>query len=140
MIKIAFIFSGILLFTQTVPAQSGSWTIQLNKKTIISTDTENKEVNCKKIKSSAWNKPGRLSIRFTENEPDTWFRSFLFYDENDQELLRKDSTTAFTLSFSELKKIFTGKSEINIFTVVAPVDPTIAIRMRRVHLCTLRLP
>jgi len=79
-----------------------------------------------------------LEISFTEDEPDTWWRSFHFNDEQDNELIRKDSVTYFKIPAKELQRIFTGKKEIRIYTTIAPRDPNLAVRIRRVHLCTLR--
>ena len=136
-----FLFIITLLFaTYLLPAQTGSWKIKLNGKTLLSTSTENANANKKKLKISDWNKSGSLEILFTENEKDTWIRSFLFYDKADNEILRKDSTVHAIISIKKLKKIFAGKKEIIIYTTIAPVNPNIAIRMRRVHLCTLQLP
>jgi hypothetical protein len=121
-------------------AQNNSWKIKLNTKTILSTSKEDENANTKKIKSTDWKKNGKLEIIFTEAEPGVWWRSFLFFDENDNQLLAKDSTTHAIVSMAYLRKLFAGKKEIHIYTSIAPVDPSIAIRARRVHLCTLKLP
>lgn len=122
-------------------AQTGKWMIKLNGKAVIATATENKDVNTKKIKSSDWKKKNSfLEIIFTENEPDTWKRSFLFNDEAGQQLMRRDSVTKIKISLTELRKTFAGKKEISIYTIVSPLDPTALIRMRPIHLCTLKLP
>lgn len=128
----------LCLATVQVQAQSGSWKIKLNGKTLLSTSKEDEKINCKKVKAAQWSKNGYLEINFTEDDPDTWWRSFLFYDEQDNELLRKDSTTSYKILAKELFKLFSGKKEIRIYTTIAPRDPNLAIRMRRVHLCTLR--
>lgn len=130
----------LLLATYLLPAQTGSWKIKLNGKTLLSTSTEDATANKKKLKASDWNKSGRLEVLFTENEKDTWIRSFLFYDKDDNEIVRRDSAVHAKISIKELKKLFAGKKEIIIYTTIAPVNPNIAIRMRRVHLCTLQLP
>jgi len=126
-----------MLFTV---AQSGSWIIRLNNKTILSTRQEDAIKNVKKIKLTDWKKSGKLEIIFTEDEKNTWMRYFLLVDEKDNELLRKDSTTHAKISLAVLRKAFAGKKLIKIYTTISPLDPNIAIRMRRVHLCTLQLP
>jgi len=138
--KKILLIAGLICSGITADAQAGSWKIKLNNKTILSTRTEDEKANCKKIKLVEWNKPGTLSISFKEDEPGMWIRAFLFYDKEDNELLRKDSTTQLVIAFSELKKLFKDKKEIIIYTVIAPTDPRMAIRVRRVHLCTLKLP
>lgn len=129
----------VMLFSIcNVQAQTGSWKIKLNGKLLLSASKEDEKVNCKKTKSSQWTKNGFLEISFTEDEPDTWWRLFHFNDEQDNELIRKDSVTYFKIPAKELQRIFTGKKEIRIYTTIAPWDPNLAVRIRRVHLCTLR--
>jgi len=137
--KKVIVLASLLFCLTAIEAQSGSWNIKLNGKLLLSTSKEDEKINCKKVKAAQWSKNGYLEINFTEDEPDTWWRSFLFYDEQDNELLRKDSTTSYKILAKELFKLFSGKKEIRIYTTIAPRDPNLAIRMRRVHLCTLRL-
>ncbi len=129
----------LILTTVIADAQENSWTIKLNNKTLVATTDEDENKNSIKIKAEEWKKNGCLEIQFTEAEPDTWWRSFLFYDENDNEILRKDSVTSYKIKIGLLRKSFTGKKEIRIYTTISPKDPNLAVRVRRVHLCTLRL-
>ena len=138
--KLIIVLAAIFISTTYSNAQMGSWTIKLNSKKVISTAKEDEKANCKKLKTSDWNKNGNLEIIFTEDEPDTWIRTFLFYDEGDNELKKIDSTTHAVISIEELSNLFQGKKKLIIYTVIAPIDPSIAIRIRRVHLCTLLLP
>lgn len=137
--KKVIVLASLLFCLKAIEAQSGNWNIKLNGKLLLSTSKEDEKINCKKVKAAQWSKNGYLEINFIEDEPDTWWRSFLFYDEQDNELLRKDSTTSYKILAKELFKLFSGKKEIRIYTTIAPRDPNLAIRMRRVHLCTLRL-
>ena len=130
----------VLFTTLLLRAQKGSWIIKLNNKTICSTWQEDAKKNVKKIKSTDWKKSGKLEIIFTEDEKNTWMRSFQFVDEQDNDILRKDSTLHATLSLVELRRLFAGKKKLTIYTTISPLDPGIAIRIRRVHLCTLQLP
>lgn len=120
-------------------AQEGKWKIKINGKTLLYTSIEDEKNNTKKISSSDWRKPGYLEIIYTEADPSFWRRSFLFNDEKDNQLLSKDSTTKAKIPFSTLRKLFAGKKEVVIYTVASPVNPDIAVRIRRVHLCTLKL-
>lgn len=138
--KRIFLITSLLLAVTYSGAQSGSWKVKVNNKPVLTTSKEDTLANKKTINRTEWKKTGNLEIIFTENEKDTWMRSFLFYDRADNELLRKDSNTHIIISLKELKKLFAGKKEIIIYTTIAPVDPNLAIRMRRVHLCTLRIP
>lgn len=137
--NIVFIISLLFSF-HLLQAQGGSWKIKLNNKTLIATSEESETTNTKKIVAAEWKKSGSLEILFTEAEKNTWIRSFLFYDNNENEILRKDSAVQMKISVAELKRLFAGKKEIIIYTTIAPVNPMIAIRIRRVHLCTLKLP
>jgi len=136
-----FIIFTCLCFTGLfVRAQAGSWVIKLNNKTILSTRLEDAQKNSRKIKASDWKKTGNLEIIFREDDKNTWIRSFLLVDELDHELIRKDSTVHACINLAELRKLFAGKKQLIIYTTIAPLDPNLAIRIRRVHLCTLQLP
>ncbi len=134
--------TALLLIYLYLPAQEleDSWRIRLNNKLRLATSKENEKANLIKVKSSEWTTKGWLEITFKESYPGVWKRSFLLYDDQDNELWRKDSVTHSKLSTTTLRKLFSGKKEIRIYTTVSPVDPNIAVKMRRVHLCTLRLP
>ena len=128
-----------VLFGQGQEPQD-SWKIKLNNKMLLSTSGENEKKNIKKITAAEWKKTGYLEIRFKDAYPNTWKRSFLFFDEQDEQLLAKDSITSVKLTIASLRKLFAGKKQIRIYTILSPINPGIAIRIRRVHLCTLQLP
>lgn len=138
--KKIILFSGLLFSVFILQAQTGCWTIKLNNKSILCTRQEDTIKNVITIKQTDWNKSGNLEITFVEDEKDTWMRTFYLVDEFDNEMIRKDSTLHVKVSIAELKKLSTGKKQIKIFTSISPLDPNLAIRMRRVHLCTLQLP
>lgn len=120
--------------------QEGKWTIKMNGKILLSTSTEDEKTNTKKISLTEWKKTGSLELSFTDADPVFWIRSFLLVDENDVQLFNADSTIKLKISLSKLRKLFTGKKRIVIYTVARPSNPDIAVRIRRVHLCTLKLP
>ena len=120
--------------------EESSWKVKLNGKTLLSTSTEDEKINSKKITISEWKKNGSLEISYTDVDPSFWIRSFLFVDENDQQLFTADSTTKVKITLAKLRKIFAGKKKIVIYIVGRPTNPDIAVRIRRVHLCTLKLP
>jgi hypothetical protein len=134
----------IFSFLMIIPAlnafsQADSWKIRLNNIVILSTKTEDETKNTRKIKSSEWKKSGYLQITYKEMSPG-WSRSFLFFDETDQEVLRKDSTVNTKIPLATLRKLMKGKKELHIYTIAYPPDPNMGVRLRRVHLCTLKLP
>ena len=138
--KKLLLFTCLFFTALFVRAQSGSWVIKLNNKTILSTRLEDAQKNSRKIKAADWKKPGKLEIIFREDDKNTWIRSFLLVDASDNEILRKDSTIHASINLADLRKLFAGKKQLIIYTTIAPLDPNIAIRIRRVHLCTLQLP
>jgi len=135
---IVFIIS--LIFSLNVKSQEVSWKIRLNGKTLVNTNIENEQKNTFRISASEWKKPGKLEISFKETDKGMWKRSVFMNDENDNQLITKDSVTTVSISLQELRKAFKNKKKLIIYTAVSPVNPDIAIRIRRVHLCTLRLP
>jgi hypothetical protein len=135
-----FLVNFVLLLAITCFCQEGKWMIKINGKPLLITSTEDKAANTKIIKSSVWRKSGYLELVYSESEPNAWKRSFQLVDENDNQLLSRDSTTNFKIPLKELRKIFAGKKELTIYTVIAPANPDIMIRIRRVHLCTMKLP
>lgn len=118
-----------------------SWTIKLNNKVLLTASKEDTPANTKKIKAIDWRKSGFLEVNYKEADPNSiWRWSFLFYDEKDNQLLVKDSVTHTKISTVTLRKIFAGKKKIVICAMQAPKNPMIAIRVRRIYLCTLLLP
>ncbi len=141
----------ILLFTALVIGWSfsqaqtlDSWRIRWNNKTILETNKESESANIRKISKNDLKKNYTLNIRYTEaseKKESDWTRSFLFFDDKGEQLMKKDSTRNLTLKSSELKKLFAGNKKIKIYTIAIPTDPELAsrVRVRRVHLCTLEL-
>ena len=117
-----------------------SWTVKLNNKLLLTASKEDTVANTKKISRLEWRKSGYLEISYKESEPGIWNRSFLFNDENDNQLLNKDSVTYTKIANTTLRKLFAGKKKMVIYVVIAPKNPMIMIRIRRMHLCTLLLP
>ena len=129
----------LLMAAVTIHAQTGSWKIKLNNKLVLATANEDEVKNIKKIAATEWKKNGTLEIHFTETDPDTWYRAFRFCDEADNELLVTDSSSMVKIPISKLRALFKGKKKIVIYTTISTRDPNLAVRIRRVHLCTLRL-
>lgn len=138
--KINLLIAIIFLSHNMIQAQD-SWTIRWNNKTILSANKEDEAANTRTIKLLDWKKNGNLEIIYKEAEPDTLlWHSFLLFDENDHQLISKEKTLVAKIPIAQLRKLFAGKKQIKIYTIVSPRDPTIAVRLRRIHLCTLKLP
>ena len=139
--KYFFSIVSLIALSQFANAQDeDSWTIKLNNQTLLTTSKEDVATNTKRVKKFDWRKNGTLEVVFKEHEKSVWIRSFLFCDENDNQLLAKDSVSHTKISVGTLRSLFAGKKKIVIYTVVAPSNPMIAVRIRRIHLCTLLLP
>jgi hypothetical protein len=134
---IGFILTVLFTQGQDIPDR---WIIKLNNKALLATSQEDEKSHTIKLKSSDWKKNGFLEIIYRQAVPDQRKRSFLFFDEQENQLLVKDSVTSVKLTISTLRKLFTGKKQVRIYTIVYPLNPNIAINIRRVHLCTLQLP
>lgn len=135
------VLSFLLAFVLMAPVMQAqdSWKIALNKKTVLISSQSNELLNTRKIKSTDWAKNGYLEINYKEADTGFWRRSFQFDDEAGNQLFSKDSTTNAKIPLSVLRKLFAGKKEVRIYTVASPLNPNIAVRMQRVHLCTLKL-
>ncbi|HYC39792.1 MAG TPA: hypothetical protein VEB63_04825 [Chitinophagaceae bacterium] len=118
-------------------AQEDSWTVRLNGRVLLHTSVEGRVL---KVTSSQWKRSGRLEIRYHDAQKHFWIRSFQLHDEGDNMIFSADSLQRLNISLAKLRRLFAGKKELRVYTVVRPADPTIAVRIRRVHLCTLRLP
>jgi hypothetical protein len=134
-----FLFFFIIISSAFSIQAQNSWQIIMNKKMVLTGNDSNELPNTRNFNPSDWTKKGYLEINFKEAIADFWKRSFQFDDETGNQLFSKDSTTKVKIPLRELRKIYAGKKEIKIYTVASPLDPNIAVRMQRVHLCTLKL-
>jgi hypothetical protein len=137
--KKTFFFICFLIAILSANAQSDSWEIKLNGKLILSADREDKIAKLKNIKVTEWKKSGFFEIIVKEAFPEKWIRSFQFQDEQETELLRKDSVSSFKIPGVTLYKLFKNKKEIRIYTTTDPKNPMMMAPSHIVHLCTLRL-
>jgi hypothetical protein len=134
-----FLFFFIIISSAFSIQAQNSWQIIMNKKMVLTGNDSNELPNTRNFNPSDWTKKGYLEINFKEAIANFWKRSFQFDDETGNQLFSKDSTTKVKIPLRELRKIYAGKKEIKIYTVASPLDPNIAVRMQRVHLCTLKL-
>src|SRR5262245_31785092 len=117
--KKTFLLITLSLAYMLSQAQSDSWKIKWNKKVLLETTKSDENGNIKRIKKSELNKSYSLEITYKEadaKKEKAWRRSILFFDDNNQEILRKDSTRNVKLSAAELKKLFGDKNKIRIYT------------------------
>ena len=122
------------------PAQ-GSWKVCLNNKTVLKTSTENEEKNIIHINAADLKKKNGFVVNYTDQKKkNDWERTIMIYDENDHEVIQQKGTK-FELSNADLRAFFQQSKTLKIYTWALPTDPKLkaAVRVRRVHLCTLTL-
>lgn len=148
--KKLFVLLGLVIGWQLAGAQQrlevlkeDSWTIKWNKKEVLSATGENEERNQQTIKKKELCKKYTLEIKYNESDPakqNEWKRTIMIFDENDNELLKKE-TRDWQITAAQLKKAVGTKKKIKIYTIALPTDPDLAarIRVRRIHLATIEL-
>jgi len=125
----------LALFSQAQKVDS--WKVMLNNKLLINTSKVDEVKNVKTLNASDIKKSGFLEIKYKESTDD-WYRSFFFTDESGIEIYRRDSTTSVKIRISALLPLSKAKKEIKIYTTISPRDPSVAVRVRPVHIYTLR--
>jgi hypothetical protein len=141
---LSLILSGLFSQSQMEVVKQDNWKIKWNKKVVLDASSESESKNTKKLNKAELSEKYCLEIAYKESDPakeKALKRSFLFFGDNDNELLRKDSTRNVTITAAELKALFGSQTKIRIYTMAIPTDPDLAarVRVRRVHLCTLEL-
>lgn len=118
-----------------------SWKITLNGKPVLSATTEDPEKNIIDISPSTLKNSKSFLLSYTETEKQKgWQRTITAYDSTDKELIKQAGTT-FKLSDKSLLSLLKKSHIVRIYTMYLPTDPKAkaSVRVRRVHLCTLRL-
>jgi len=134
------IFSIALLSFISLSAQD-SWKVMHNGKTILNTDVESVEKNTIEIKASELKKKSYLCISYNEAvKQGDWKRSIIVFDEKDNQLYKKENFTV-KIENSILMGLFNKSKVLKIYTTSLPKDPKLAaaVRIRRVHLATIRM-
>ena len=138
--KLFYLFLASFFISLSTLAQPG-WKVMLNGKTVLNTTVEDEAKNIVRIKKADLKKKKGLSLVYTEEaKKKDWERKMVLYDENDQELTRQKGTQL-KISNAALQSFFKNSKKLGIYTLAFPTDPKLkaAIRIRRVHLCTLIL-
>ncbi|MBC7949742.1 MAG: hypothetical protein H7Y42_17790 [Chitinophagaceae bacterium] len=141
---IALAFSWMLSQGQMQSMKEDGWKIKWNKKTILEASSENEKANTRKLRKADLQKNYTLDIYYKEGNAKNqaeWKRSFLFFDDKDNQLLDKPEAGHVRLTSALLRKLFKNSKKIKIYTLSIPTDPDVAarVRVRRVHLATLEL-
>jgi hypothetical protein len=118
-----------------------SWKVSLNGRELLNTSTEDEAKNVILLKKPDLQKKKDFTVAYHEaKEQKGWERTMAAYDSRDAEL-NKQKGTRFKLTSTALQSLFKKSKTIKIYTVALPSDPNLkaAVRVRRVHLCTLTL-
>ena len=127
------------LFVSAV--QQDSWRLCLDKKQLLKTSNEDEQKNIVSISSSELKMSELLDINYTQAAFEKgWERTLSVYDENDQEL-KTTKGNKLSLKTSVVKSLLEQHKAIKFYTLYSPTDPKMkaAVRLRRVHLCTVVL-
>lgn len=138
--KLFYLFLASFFISLGAVAQN-SWKVLLNDETVLSSSAENEEKNFVLIKKADLKNKKDFSLLYAEkNNKKNWQRVIALYDENDQELFQQEGTKL-KMPTASLQSYFKKAKKIRIYTWALPTDPKLkaAIRIRRVHLCTLIL-
>jgi hypothetical protein len=129
------------LAAQVSVAQTNSWKVYHNGRVKVQTSTENESKNSFTITKADLEETGFLWVIFSDKTPTKgWKRSIAAYDEKDNEL-HKHGGILFKMTNPQLLSFFNRVKTIKIYTWALPADPKEAarIRVRRIHLATIRL-
>jgi hypothetical protein len=133
----------ISIMSLSTNAQNGNnCTISHNNKKVLTVTNEDAVKNKISLKAAELKKTGSLVIAFPVSKTKSeWKRNILIYDSADNMLLTKEDVKGLTLKNTELNTLLAGKKQFSIFTTSIPRDPkqAAAIRVRRVHICTVEI-
>ena len=131
----------ILLSGLISRSQSVSVEIKLDNRIIFQDTSDNKDKIPVLVSISNRKKPRVLEFLFTELETNVWFyRNLQISDIDENQLFNKDSITSVKILLKQLKKLANSRKELQVYSTITPKDKTIAIRMKRQYICTLKLP
>ena len=125
-------------FSMALAAQD-SWKVTHNGKQLLKTTNEDETKNMVTIKKTDLKKTGYLSVHYQGENQQGWKRTIALIDEKDNELIKQNGAS-FKLSNQKLNTLSDGKTG-KIYTWALPTDPKLAaaVRVRRIHLCTIIL-
>ena len=133
MLLIGLSFKGIVM-SQDI------WKVKLNGKDVLISSVENEEKNSITLTSADLKKKKNFSVTYLEkSKAKDWERFISAFGENDEIMKKKGNI--FTITNSTLRYLFKKSGTIKLYTWALPLDPKkrAAVRVRRVHLCTLVL-
>ena len=137
--KISLLALGLV--TALATFAQDNWKVSLNGKNVLIATEESEEKNKLTIKKADLVKKKDFFLTYTEKPKQVeWEREIMIVGDNDHELWRQ-TTTKLKITNASLLSYFKKSNTLKIYSVSLPKDPAkkAAIRVRRVHLCTLTL-
>jgi len=111
------------------------WTVQLNSKTLLTANTEDTMANTIAVKDL---KKGSLIVTYVPGAVEGQRkRRIMVFDAGDRELY-SEQTLSLVIPVKTLKKWKLTSPQIKIYTVPVLDEGGAVVRLRRVHLCTIR--
>lgn len=134
------LFSALMFFGLQSASQD-RWTVQLNDLQLLSVNTEDTAANVvrpKKLKKGSLivtyvPDVRSLKLRTAEGERK---RRLMVYDAGDNELYSKEAHSI-TIPVATLKKWRLTTPRVKIYTIPVLGEEGAAVRLRRIHLCTV---
>ena len=131
--KTVFVFLLAFFFTNNASTQE-RWTVQLNSTVLLTANTEDTAANVISLREL---KKGSLIVTYTSGKvQNERKRRVLIYNAADEELYSKESFSI-SIPVASLKKWKAVSPQISIYTVPVLDEQGAAVRLRRVHLCTI---
>lgn len=136
--KTIFFLVAAFCWTTALQAQN-SWKVIHNGRQKLQAAAESTVKNVLLFRRSDLKAGGALQVSFTEpKKQKDWQRVIAVFDDKDNELLQQTGN-ALKIDNANLDALAKTAKVIKIFTWSLPTDPNMAaaVRVRRVHLCTL---
>jgi hypothetical protein len=145
------LFITLALITTMIAVAQPTWTIRHNNKVVLTVKKENEQKNIIRIKKADLDKPGSFQVSFVKTAADSaWGRSVMITDSTGNTIAenldagqtaKAPIVVSFPLVNKAVKELLLKHKKIKIYTIAIPTDPAkaAAVRVRRVHVCTVEL-
>ena len=135
--RLGTLFCSLIL--SSVLLAQGSWKVRFGGRAVVLTSTQDytkKDVSTRT--SDLKNKQARPVTSREAEKQNGWERTMTAYGSRDAEL-KKQKGNQFQLTGTALQSLFKKSDTLKVYTMALPTDPKLkaAVRIRRVHLCTL---
>ena len=125
----------LLLFCSVKSFSQDWWTEQLNINILLTVEEEDTTANVIKLNDL---KKGNLIVTYNPEAPkEGWGRQLMVYGVADNELYSKEALKI-VIRVATLKKWKKTNAALKIYTLPISKDPRIKLKVRRVHLCTIK--